>query len=115
MDKERKPDIGDDANGNGIPEFPWHRKQRIFAKGRKPEPAMLEEGGLTVPEFAHITGVTGKRRQDKIFCQITYDETYVIEKLARQFGEILTGVNRSDVLKLLTKAKERYREIQSQQ
>ena len=107
----------DSANtdGNEIPEFHWSQRQRIWLQGITPRAEMLQGGGYRRQELSCITGVTGKRSQDAIWCFVTYDRAYVVEKLAKYWGSVLTEIDRSDVLKLITEAKQRYREIEGEQ
>ena len=114
MDQIGNENTGTNSDGNSLPEFPWTQRQRVLSRGIRPRPKMLATEGFKKLENACITKVTGKKKSDAILCYITYDRSYVVEKLARDWGEVLTEIDRSNVLKLITEAKQRYREIEGE-
>ena len=115
MDTRREQNDNSNRSGNSLPEFPWTQRQRVLSRGIRPRVEMLQERGYHRQEVACIVNQTGKRQQDAIDCIVTYDRSYVVEKLARDWGQILTEIDRADVLKLITEAKQRYREIEGEQ
>jgi len=103
-----------DTARKSIPEYHWKQRQRVLSRGIKPRAEMLSEDGYKRQEYACISGITGKRSHDAILCIVKYDDDYVAERLAREFGELISEVGRNDFLKLYSKAKARYRELQQQ-
>ena len=114
MDQRGHKDDSEHTTGDTLPIFPWIQRQRVLSRGIRLKPEMLSPEGLKRQEIACITGKTGRRKQDAIWCQVGYDRSYVVEKLARDWGENLTETDRADVLKLITEAKQRYREIEGE-
>lgn len=115
MDQRGHENDSTNSVGNEIPEFPWTQRQRVLSRGIRPKAEMLSPEGFRRQEIACIANHTGKRQQDAIDCIVIYDRSYVVERLARDWGQVLTAIDRSDVLKLITEAKQRYREIESEQ
>ena len=115
MDQREHKDDSEHTTGDTLPEFPWVQRQRVLSRGIRPKAEMLSPEGFKRQEIACIANHTGKRQQDAIDCIVIYDRSYVVERLARDWGQVLTAIDRSDVLKLITEAKQRYREIEGEQ
>jgi hypothetical protein len=71
----------------------------------RPTASMLNDGGCSLLKFVSVVGESNTKANRNGSKQVTYDKAYVVAWFRTNLGEFLRDVPRSELLKLLTAAK----------